>query len=512
MSVERWPTAVDYQTALQTPALCFNEFSLKQGAVYTDTLGLPLAATGNVVVVFRMRLAEGDAALRCYTRRVDVEALEHRYKVLNLRRDPDALPALVPSLFRPDELLVEGARYPVIQMPWVPGLPLHRFVEAHLYKPDVLKTLAHQWRVLMSQLVVSEFAHGDLSDGNILVDKQGTIRLIDYDSAYVPLLRNDPPEEVGKPNYQHPGRLDPDGPDYGYYAPNVDAFSALVVYLSIKALADDPERWRCYHTGENLIFDQVDFRNPGYTPIWLDLRNGQDDEVQRLVEVLEGYCHASAADLPDLEDTLKGATPQRRVRVKEALRLADDAAAVTPPRRTSIREETQKGEDIETQAVNRIARSWSHRRIYVGVGGVAVLALLLVAVLMRPAQKQAPGPISLRPVSDVTSAYLPSEDLAGFYTGYATSLDGEREPMALIIDSLVVDSVEAHTVHFVYSVNWKAHYIGGIGSYNLNTGHVDLKSHYELYVARASADEVVLASLSHRDQRPLVMINKRMTQ
>ena len=512
MSVERWPTAVDYQTALQTPALCFNELSLKQGSVYTDTLGLPLAATGNVVVVFRMRLAEGDAALRCYTRKVDIKALEHRYKVLNLHRDPDALPALVPSIYRSDEVLVEGTRYPVVQMPWVPGLPLHRFVEANLFKPDVLKALAHQWRVLMSQLSVGEFAHGDLSDGNVLVDEQGTIRLIDYDSAYVPLLRNDPPDEVGKPNYQHPGRLDPDGPDYGYYAHNVDAFSALVIYLSLKALADDPERWRCYHTGENLIFDRVDFRNPGYTPIWLDLRNGQSDEVQRLVEVLEGYCRTSVADLPDLEETLKGVTPQRRARVKEALRMADDAAAVTPPRRTSIREEPEKTDAATSPAVNPIARLWSHKRIYVGMGSVAALAMLLLVVLMRPSQERAPGPISLRQVSEVTSAYLPPEDLAGFYTGYATSLDGEREPMALIIDSLVVDSLEADKVHFVYSVNWKAHYIGGFGRYNIATGHVDLESHYELYVARANADEVVLASLSHRDQRPLVMINKRVTQ
>ena len=512
MSVERWPTAVDYQTALQTPALCFNELSLKQGTVFRDTLGLPLAATGNVVVVFRMRLAEGDVALRCYTRKVGIKALERRYKVLNLHCDPDALPALVPSLYRPDEVLVEGARYPVVQMPWVPGLPLHRFVEAYLDKPDVLQALAQQWRVLMGQCALAEFAHGDLSDGNVLVDKDGTIRLIDYDSAYVPLLRNDPPGEVGKPNYQHPGRLDPDGPDYGYYAHNVDAFSALVIYLSLKALADDAERWRCYHTGENLIFDKVDFRNPGYTPIWLDLRNGQSDEVRRLVEVLEGYCRASVAELPDLEETLKGVTPPRRARVKEALRLADDAAAAPPPRRTPAPEAVEKAATAAKPADRPASRLWSHKRIYAGIGSAAVLAVLLLVMFLRPSKNEASGSVSLLPVSDVISAYLPPEDLAGFYTGYATALDGGREPMALIIDSLVVDSVEADKMRFTYSVNWKAHYIGGVGRYTLKTGHVDLESHYELYVARATADEVVLASLSHRDQRPLVMINKRMTQ
>ena len=505
--VERWPTAVDYQTALQAPALCFNDLALKQGTVFTDTLGLPLAATGNVVVVFRMSLGEGDVALRCFTRKVDFEVLAHRYKVLNVHIDRDRLPALVPCRFRPGEVLVEGARYPVVQMPWVPGLPLHRYVEAHLHQPNVLDALAERWRALMAQLSLADFAHGDLSDGNVLVDERGAIRLIDYDSAYVPMLRHDPPDEVGKPNYQHPGRLDPNGSDYGYYGANVDAFAALVVYLSLRALADDAERWRCYHTGENLIFDKDDFRDPGYTPIWLDLRNGQSDEVKRLAQVLEDCCRASVADVPDLEEVLKGQTVQRRASVKEVMQRADGAAATTPT--------PEAPEEAEVEAEAALAESsvsWPRMRTLAlaGIGGVVVLAVLFL-LFMRPPEDAAQSNVSLMPVSEAATVYLPPEDLAGFYTGYATSLEGDREPMALIIDSVAVDSSGAG-VQFLYSVNWKAHYIGGLGRYDVETGHIDLESHYELYVARANADEVVLASVSNRDQRPLVMINKRMTQ
>ncbi len=495
---ERWPTAVDYQTALQNPALCFNDLTLKQGGVFTDTLGLPLAATGNVVVVFRMRLAQGDVALRCFTRKVDFEVLAHRYKVLSVHVDRDLLPALVPSIYRPDEVLVERARYPIVQMPWVPGLPLHRYVEANLHEPGALDALADRWRALMNQLSVGDFAHGDLSDGNVLVDEKGRIRLIDYDSAYVPVLRHDPPDEVGKPNYQHPGRLDPDGAEYGYYGPNIDAFSALVVYLSLRALADDAERWRCYHSGENLIFDKDDFRDPGYTPIWLDLRNGQSDEVRRLADVLKGFCHASVADLPDLEDVLQGRTPRQRAGVKEAIKLAEGTAAPT-----------QVPEEAETVPAEA---SFFRPKVLAlaGMGGIAVLAALLL-LFVRPPQEAEQDPVTLVPVSEAATAFLPPGDLAGFYTGYATSLDGDREPMALIIDSVAVDSAGAEA-SFTYSVNWKAHYIGGLGHYEVDAGHIDLESHYELYVMRATAEEVVLASVSQRDQRPLVMINKRMTR
>jgi hypothetical protein len=503
-SVEHWPTAVDYRTALQTPSLCFNDPGLKQGTVLRDLLGLPLVATGNVVVVFRMRLAEGDVALRCFIRKVAEEAQARRYATLNAYRETKSLAALVPCIYRPAEIQVEDARYPVVQMPWVPGLQLHRFVEKNLRQPHILNALADQWRVLMRGLCAARFAHGDLADGNVLVDERGMIHLIDYDAAFVPPLRGQPPQEIGKANYQHPGRLKPDGPDYGYYAPNVDAFSALVIYLSLRALADEPERWPCYHTGENLVFDKDDFRDPGYTPIWVDLRSGQSDEVKRLADVLERFCQKSVADLPDLEEALQKHTPEQAAPPKPVMPRASDQAPKPPPRERPAPVEVHAAPEPEEQGV---PKPWPRVYYLAGMGTVAVLVVLFFLLghgLGSKVQIRA----DLLPPYGTMTAYLPPQDLPGFYTGYATSLEGAREPMALIIDSLVVDSTETNA-RFVYSVNWKAHYIRGLGRYTLSSGHVDLENHYVLYVARATADEVVLASLSQRDQRPLVMINKR---
>ena len=52
---------------------------------------------------------------------------------------------------------------------------------------------------------------------------------------------------------------------------------------------------------------------------------------------------------------------------------------------------------------------------------------------------------------------------------------------------------------------------GGVGRYNKDTGHLDLGSHYVLYLARVTAREVVLASRSHQDQRLLVRVQKKRT-
>lgn len=503
----RWPTAVDYQMALQTPALCFAEHHLRQGRVFTDKLGLPRAATGNVVVVFRMRLAEGDVALRCFTREASVETMERRYHALSRRFERIDVPALTPCIYRRNEILVDKRRYPVVEMPWKPGLQLHRYIEQHLHEPEVLHALADQWRILMKDLSTARIAHGDLSDGNVLVDEHGQIHLVDFDAAFTPRLADAIPLEVGKPNYQHPGRLSPDSPDYGYYAENVDAFSALAIYVSLRALADDADRWRCYHTGENLIFEQQDYQNPGYTPIWLDLRSGRDDEVRQLVEVLEGFCRAPVADLPTLEEAVESRTPHRPDEAAKAASLAEDKAPVPPEREEKTRSDTD--DELTPEAHPDLTTTL--RKLYVPALAAVMVFLVVVGVVYQQGQASRPVRyVSLASPAEAGETHVPPEALPGFYTGYATSLDGDREPMALTIDSLDAhpDSAEAH---FVYSVNWKAHQVGGAGHYNEATGYVDLENHYVLYIARASDDEVVLASLSHRDHRPLVLVNKRRT-
>lgn len=499
----RWPTAVDYQTALQTPTLCFKDPALKQGDVHTNALGLPMAATGNVVVVFRMSLGRDDVALRCFTRKVQLDSLVRRYDALNRHLKKNRLSALVQTQYRPDELLIDEDWFPVIQMPWLQGLPLHRYIEQHLDEPGVLNKLADQWKTLMGKLAGAKFAHGDLSDGNVLVDADGRINLIDYDAAYVPELQAEPPSEVGKPNYQHPERLDLDAPGYGYYAANVDAFPALLIYLTLRALAEDASRWECYHTGENLIFTQDDFKNPGYTPIWLDLKNGESEEVKRLCDVFESFCLASVVSLPDLKDALRGKMPSRRRREVAEQPVADYAADTYEP----YAADPVADEPVLVEAAPAVRT----RTMYiVGGGALAVIAVLLV-LLVRGLMNEPSGTINMSPSSEMTTAYLVPESLPGFYSGYATSLDGEREPMALTIDSLEVFS-DIREAFFTYSVNWKSHQARGLGRYNMDTGHVDLENHYILYVARATDDEIVLSSLSHRDERPLVMVNKRLTQ
>src|SRR5690554_6079852 len=157
-AVTRWPTAVDYQTALQIPALCFQSEELQQAMVKTNMLGLPLVATGNVAVVFRIEKEGQDYALRCFTRRLPLDEVADRYEALNKYFAKNKLAALVETRLMKDEIMVAEGMYPVALMPWLPGRQLHLYIEDHLEEPEALRKLAKAWRDLMKQLRAKDVA------------------------------------------------------------------------------------------------------------------------------------------------------------------------------------------------------------------------------------------------------------------------------------------------------------------------------------------------------------------
>jgi hypothetical protein len=340
-----WPSPGDYSAAIQNPHHCFADPALAGGQVYTNRFGLPVGASGNFAVVYQLRSGAQVFAVRCFIRPVTNQ--QQRYDALSQHLHGIWLPALVDYTYLPQGIRVRGQWYPVVRMAWIAGQQLHQYIEDHLRHSQRLERLAIQWRGVVAGLCGAHMAHGDLQHGNILVDGHDQIHLVDYDGFFLPALRTQPPGERGHPNYQHPARQ-----QHGYYAANADAFSALVIYLSLLALRRQPELWSL-HTGENLIFKADDFTQPGRTPAWQRLQGSRDPEVQRLTASLEHFCRASVAAMPDLDTVIQGLsegiaapaqprptrTPPARLasptssRLSEPVqRLPDNAATLLPAR------------------------------------------------------------------------------------------------------------------------------------------------------------------------------------
>jgi hypothetical protein len=184
-------------------------------------------------------------------------------------------------------------------MDWIDGRTLNEYVDFLVTGSNAaaLTTLAARWRALVALLQDGEFAHGDLQHGNVMVDQEGRLRLVDFDGVWIPQLAGQaPPTEYGHPNYQHPGRHTWDC--------WLDTFSGLVIYLSLVALGKDPGLWLALYNSKNLLFAKPDFSPPFKTEVWKQLAELRDPQVDELVRRLQECCAPDWVPDKSLEMTL----------------------------------------------------------------------------------------------------------------------------------------------------------------------------------------------------------------
>jgi WD domain, G-beta repeat len=359
---------------------------LKAALIYTKKNGMPQAATGRSAIVFRADVDSEDKALRCFTRAA--EGQQKRYQDLHEYLDHSIPPYMVDFKYRDREILVKGTRYPVVEMDWAEGRPLHSWVEQHLESPYSLLRLAAIWLKVVNDLQARRMAHGDLSSDNCLVTGH-KLTLIDYDDFFISPLAGSNPGEAGNPHFQHPGRP-------GYYALNMDNFPALVIYLSLLALATDSSLWR-FHNGKNLIFTADDYKAPGATPLWEALAENPDQRIKPLVTALAEMCAEPIEDLPPLSQLTTGSSAPWWLTPAAWRSLIPGGARESAPQSPDVPAERPRG---------------SRRRAALVVAGAAGLAL--VAIL--PALVVGSG-----------SAAAPAVNSAGFSAGGNTLAAGNTD-------------------------------------------------------------------------------------
>ena len=289
-----WPSMTDYSAAVQDPETSFRVPELARAEFATmPPLGLPAIASGQNAVVFNAIAGGRTTAVRCFT--TEPSHGRVRYRALERHLAARPVPAMAAASWVDDAIDVGDRLWPVVTMEWIEGVPLHEHVAAGLGDSTGLTGLARDWLEVCRSLRVAAVAHGDLQHGNVMVDPRGRIRLIDFDGVWLPEVASLPPSETGHPNYQHPLRAEDHA--WGW---SIDWFSALVIMVSLRALAVDASLWESHH-GENLIFSDEDFR--GDTEIWSRLERSGDPEVRRLSSLLAEGC-AHRADAPYDLDTI----------------------------------------------------------------------------------------------------------------------------------------------------------------------------------------------------------------
>jgi len=315
------PTPSEYQEALQAPAIAFADPELQDSTPRTNALGLPQPITGSFAAVFPVTTEAGERyAVKCFlAERPDQQA---RYEAVAQALDAADHDAFLEFAYQPEGLSVRGEAYPLLKMEWAAGTTLNRFVEEHLDRPDLLDRLAEAWAGLMADLESMDLAHGDLQHGNVLVERgeEGPrLRLVDYDTLYVPALEGRASAEVGHRNYQHPDRTDAD------FGPTLDRFAGLVIYAALRACAVRPELWDEYDTGENLLFRDADFYAPEESPLFDAL--AETGPLQEVQAALRTACYVQPTDVPPLSAVREGRLEPSQVSVSRSeARRGRDAA------------------------------------------------------------------------------------------------------------------------------------------------------------------------------------------
>lgn len=321
-----WPTHTDYQDAIQNPQICFAEADLKAGSAACDMLGLPRVMSGNFASVYELSTGEKRCAVRCFVRQVMGQ--QGRYARLCQHLSTIKMPWLVNFDYYLKGILVHGEWYPIVKMDWVEGAPINTWIDENIDKPEKLRAIARQWRQLVNDMRQHNLAHGDYQHGNIMVTTSDELRLVDYDGMYCPAFGKGRSPELGHANFQHPRRL------ADHYDDTLDNFSALVIYTSLLALAEEPALWKEFYTVDNLILTSGDYKNPQNSKVFARLKASKDQVVRQLAGLLQDCSMRSITDVPWFEEAVAAAeagTLEAEIAAKPEPSVADswleDAAA-----------------------------------------------------------------------------------------------------------------------------------------------------------------------------------------
>ncbi|MBY0546170.1 MAG: hypothetical protein K2W95_02705 [Candidatus Obscuribacterales bacterium] len=291
-----WPAPQDYNEAVQNPHLCFTDAELRSGTPEVNALGLPFVASGAFASVYKFNCGSSARAVRCFLSPVNDR--EYRYQQLSDYICSDDLVYTVNFEYQSNGIQALSTQVPILKMEWVEGMALNLFIDEFLVSQGEMANLLHLFRRMTQSLHDAGVAHGDLQHGNILV-RDNELVLVDYDGMFVPSLAGHQSNELGHPNYQHPGR------NALHFGPYLDAFSSWVIDTSLFALTVDPSLWYSLKGGDEcLLFRKADFLDPDKSAAMNTLLNHSCDELVQRVRYTLGLLSQPVALLPGV--SIKG--------------------------------------------------------------------------------------------------------------------------------------------------------------------------------------------------------------
>lgn len=273
------PSISDILDSVSVPSLIKDNL-IRQGQFERTPRGLRYYA-GGFTVVFPVEVNGEKWAFRCW--HSELGNVRKRFQVVSQWINNLRSPYLCNFIYCDDGIVVDGRTYPTTRMRWVEGVQINKYIESHVQDSASLKSLAASFLEMIEFLHQNRIAHGDLQHGNIIVD-DGEIKLVDYDSLFVPGMDGNSDIIIGKADFQHPKRK-----DAHIASEKLDYFSELVIYLSIYALSLNPGLIKKFSIDDSLLFRASDWADFTNSKIYNELNTIDDDDIKLLLGILVDY-------------------------------------------------------------------------------------------------------------------------------------------------------------------------------------------------------------------------------
>jgi len=264
----------------------FLKVSELQGAIVKlKSNGQPYFFTGGFTMVFQLTKNSKKWAFRVW--HTGFKQQKVRFQKISKYLEAQKLPYFADFIYDEKGLLVNGELVDTIRMEWFEYDLLKDYIEKNINNQLKLLTLAVNFMTLCEDLHKHQISHGDLQHGNILVDSQGNIKLIDYDSVCVPDIEGVEELVTGLRGYQHPSRFK----STNKASFKTDYFSELVIYLSLLAFAQNPQLWHEFNVKDTevLLFNEEDFLNLRQSGIYKVLYNMGNPIINKLLTICDIY-------------------------------------------------------------------------------------------------------------------------------------------------------------------------------------------------------------------------------
>ena len=280
---------LDISNSLKNPDVCIKVPELEGGHAVTHNSNI-VSSAGGYCVVYKYELANGTyKALRVWHKDLSLlpDLPEVAQKVSEKLTELNS-PYFVDYKYHDKGILVKGQFFPVVVMDWCEGEDLKDFITSHIQSPHIIKDLAYQFKQMVEFFHNNNISHGDLQHGNIRINQNGKICVLDYDSMYVPALDGKVEYIKGLPAFQHPTAREKNV----NLNPKVDYFSEYVIYLSLLLIAHDPSLWteEIKKKDDILLFDIDDIKRINIPQSLLfKYRDVSDDKIDWIIKDLQTF-------------------------------------------------------------------------------------------------------------------------------------------------------------------------------------------------------------------------------